>query len=222
MTTTQPCTWAALFDLDGVVFDTEPQYTRFWAEQGRRFRPDVDYLALRIKGQTLDHILATWFAHIEGCREELLRALDDFERNMNYPCIPGFEAFLQELHERGVKTAVVTSSNQPKMQHVYREHPDFAARFDAVLTSERFSRSKPAPDPYLLGAEVLQMPVQQCVVFEDSLNGLRSGQSAGMCVVGLSTTNAAADIAPLCRLVAPDFTALTVPQVEALLTTPQA
>jgi beta-phosphoglucomutase-like phosphatase (HAD superfamily) len=75
------------------------------------------------------------------------------------------------------------------MESVYRQRPEFIKLFDAVLTSEDFAESKPSPDCYLKGAARFDVSPIECVVFEDSFNGLRSGRAAGMFVVGLTTTN---------------------------------
>ena len=91
------------------------------------------------------------------------------------------------------------------MQAVYASHPEFTSLFDAILTSEDFAESKPSPDCYLRAAARFDAAPADCVVFEDSFNGLKSGRAAGMFVVGLSTTNAAEQIAPLCDLVIPDY-----------------
>ena len=131
--------------------------------------------------------------------------LNDYESQMDYDYIPGFEEYIRELRQQGVKTAVVTSSNQPKMKAVYAKHPEFKSLFDAILTSEDFERSKPDPDCYLKAAERFGVEPKNCVVFEDSFNGLKSGRAAGMYVIGLATTNAAEDIAPLCDKVIEDF-----------------
>lgn len=197
---------AALFDLDGVVFDTEPQYTVFWGEQCREFHPEHPGLEHEIKGQTLVQIYDAWFSGPLAEKQALItERLNRFEQQMDYCYVPGFEAFIAGLRRRGVKTAVVTSSNQPKMEAVYARHPEFKALFDAILTSEDFERSKPDPDCYLKAALRLGVAKDDCVVFEDSFNGLRSGRSAGMRVVGLATTNDAASIRALCDIVIDDY-----------------
>ena len=127
---------------------------------------------------------------------------------MKYIYLDGLEDYLRLLRQQGVKTAVVTSSNLPKMQAVYASHPEFHELFDAILTSEDFERSKPDPDCYLKAAGRFGVEPQDCVVFEDSFNGLKSGRAAGMYVVGLATTNAAEAIAPLCDEVIKDYTQL--------------
>ena len=190
---------AALFDLDGVVFDTEPQYSVFWGAQCREFHPEHPGLEHEIKGQTLVQIYDAWFSGELAEKQPLItERLNKFEQQMDYIYVPGFEEYISQLRGKGVKTAVVTSSNQPKMEAVYQSHPEFRSMFDAILISEDFERSKPDPDCYLKAAQRLGVKVEDCVVFEDSFNGLKSGKAAGMYVVGLSTTNPATAIRPYC------------------------
>ena len=189
---------AALFDLDGVVFDTEPQYTEFWGSQCRLYHPERPGLEHEIKGSTLTQIFDRWFSgELVQEREAVTRRLDEFEAQMRFEYISGFEALIANLRAHGVKTAVVTSSNQPKMESVYRAQPTFRQLFDAILTSEDFTYSKPHPDCYLKAAARFGVAPQECIVFEDSFNGLKSGQAAGMKVVGLATTNPKESIATL-------------------------
>ena len=181
---------AALFDLDGVVFDTEPQYTVFWESQCRLYHPEHPGLEHEIKGSTLTQIYDRWFSgELEKEQPIITQRLDAFEAQMTFEYIEGFEALIADLHAHGVKTAVVTSSNQPKMESVYRAQPAFKQLFDAILTSEDFEYSKPHPDCYLKAAKRFGVRPEECVVFEDSFNGLKSGRAAGMKVVGVATTN---------------------------------
>lgn len=211
---------AALFDLDGVVLDTETQYSRFWNDIiGRQYFPEVENWGYTIKGQTLTQIYDGNFPGDENAalRETITMQLNEWERNMNYEYIDGVEEFLKQLNARGIRCAVVTSSNDVKMNNVFRAHPEINHYFERILTADMFTRSKPAPDCYLLGAEVFGTAVENCVVFEDSFHGLQSGRSAGMKVVGLSTTNAAELIAPLSDVVIPDFTCFDVDRMMTLL-----
>ena len=197
---------AALFDLDGVVFDTEPQYTVFWGAQCREFHPEHPGLEHEIKGQTLDQIYDTWFdGPLKDIQPLLTERLNAYEASMDYIYVLGFECFTMDLRKQGVKTAVVTSSNQQKMESVYRKHPEFKSLFDAILTSEDFAYSKPHPDCYLKAAARFGAEPEDCVVFEDSFNGLKAGRAAGMRVIGLATTNQEEDIAPFCDKVIIDY-----------------
>lgn len=196
----------ALFDLDGVVFDTEPQYTVFWGEQCREFHPEHPGLEYEIKGQTLLQIYDAWFSGSLADKQPLItERLNQFEQQMDYIYVAGFKQYVTRLRQAGVKTAVVTSSNLPKMQAVYASRPEFKTLFDAILTAEDFERSKPDPDCYLKAARRFGAAPADCVVFEDSFNGLKSGRAAGMLVVGLATTNSADSIRPFCDYVIDDY-----------------
>ena len=209
---------AALFDLDGVVFDTEPQYTEFWGSQCLEFHPDKPNLAKDIKGQTLTQIYDKYFSgELQDKQELITERLNDFERQMQFEYIRGFEKFISDLRYNGVKTAVVTSSNIPKMNSVYAIHQEFECLFDSILTAEDFAESKPSPDCYLKAAARLGVRTEECIVFEDSFNGLKSGQAAGMTIVGLSTTNAAAAIRPYSDIVISDYTDISFSKCNEMI-----
>ena len=211
---------AALFDLDGVVFDTEPQYTQFWGTQCRHYHPEHPGLEHEIKGQTLTQIYDKWFSgNLAKEQSVITQRLNDFEAQMDYVYIDGLERLLRELHQEGVKTAVVTSSNQPKMQSVYRSHPEFHTLFDAILTSEDFAESKPSPDCYLRAAARFGAASEECIVFEDSFNGLKSGRAAGMFVVGLATTNSIESIKGFSDIQLKDYSDMTYEKLNTLLQT---
>jgi len=195
----------ALFDLDGVVFDTEPQYTVFWGGIARQYHPEQPGLEHTIKGSTLEQIFGKFFADVPNEHASIVERLNAFEQQMRYEYVAGFERFVTTLRSHGVRTAIVTSSNRPKMEAVYAQHPELRDYFDAILTSEDFSESKPSPDCYIKGAEHFHVLPEECVVFEDSFNGLESGRESGAYVVGLSTTNPAEQIASLTNMVIADY-----------------
>ncbi|MBR5833271.1 MAG: HAD family hydrolase [Bacteroidales bacterium] len=205
-----------LFDFDGVIADTESQYTIFWNKQGK------DYLGLEnfghtIKGQTLVQIFDKYFNGMLKEQEEIVPNLNAFEKQMSYDYIPGALEFLQALKNKGIRTAIVTSSNDIKMSNVYASHPELKELVDAVLTSEHFSKSKPDPECFLKGMEVLGATPKETVVFEDSFHGISAGRASGAFVAGLATTNKSEALAPLCDLVIDDFTSVTVDYISSLL-----
>lgn len=194
----------ALFDFDGVVMDTETQYSVFWDRMGKEYF-GVDGFAATIKGQTLVQIFEKHFPGRIADQERLTAMVDDLERNMSYEYVPGAFEFMKSLKEAGVPMAIVTSSNKVKMAQVYRAHPELPGLVDAILTSEDFVRSKPDPDCFIKGMEVLGGRPEDTVVFEDSFHGIAAGRASGAYVVGLATTNAREAIVPLCDMVISDF-----------------
>lgn len=206
----------ALFDFDGVIMDTESQYTRFWDGAGKSF-VNLDNFGLMIKGQTLVHIMDNYFQHhSEADRRRVVELIDEFEENMPFEFIPGADVLLHELKRAGVPTAIVTSSNNKKMEQVYKAHPELLSLVDAVLTSEHFTKSKPDPECFLKGMEMLGARPEETLVFEDSIYGLKAGRASGANVVGLATTNPRETIAPLCDIVIDDFQGFTLADCAAL------
>lgn len=191
---------AALFDLDGVLIDSETLYTQFWAEVGRHHHLPSPTFAYDIKGTTLTDILETHFPSAE-VRADVDRLLHEFEDNVVYPIFPGALEFVDKLRGLGMKTVIVTSSDDRKMEFLYAQHPGFRAYFDDVVTAADVTHSKPHPEPYLVGAGKAGVDPAECVVFEDSYQGLQAGRAAGAYVVGLSTTNPAEEVARYADLV---------------------
>ena len=201
---------AALFDLDGVIFDTEGQYTQFYGIIGCEYMPDVPDFAHLIKGMTLTQIYQKWFPDQPEIQAEITKRLYEFERQMDYIYFPGVREFILSLRNAGIKTAIVTSSDDAKMHNVYTARPEFQAMFDRILTSKDYAASKPNPDCYLKGAECFHAKPQECLVFEDSVNGLKAGKASGSFVVGLTTTNPAEIVAKYANLVIDSFEQISV------------
>lgn len=215
MTTKIPI--AVLFDFDGVVVDTEPQYTLFWDAIGKQHYPQIESFGHHIKGQSLKDLYQQYFLEPEGLQDEITRRLEAYEQVMHFEYIAGVVDFMKELRRQGVKTAIVTSSSDSKMANAYREHPEIKTLVDAIITADRVTQSKPHPECFLLAAETLGVPVEQCVVFEDSFHGLEAGNRAGMKVIGLATTNPADAIAGQCELVISDFVGFSCEKMKSVL-----
>lgn len=208
-------TIAALFDFDGVIMDTETQYTVFWNEQGRIYLGE-DNFGRDIKGQTLTQIYDKYFCGKQEVQQRITEQLNEFERNMSYEYIPGVQDFMNDLRQHDVRMAIVTSSNQEKMDNVYRAHPELKEMVDCILTSEMFARSKPAPDCFLAGMKVFGALPEDTFVFEDSFHGLQAGMASGATVVGLATTNSRDAIAGNAHFIIDDFVGMSYDKLSAL------
>ncbi len=203
---------AALFDLDGVVFDTEPLYTKFWEQLGKNLHLPYDNFANVIKGMTLVEIFERYFPE-EELQKRIRHEVEQYEHEMNYAYVPGSKWVLNELRQRGVRMAIVTSSDMEKMKNVYRQHPELFDSFDLILTAEDFERGKPAPDCYLTAMQRLGVGKDECVVFEDSFNGIKAGKNAGIKVIGVATTNPRELLQPVCDTVIESFENITIDEL---------
>lgn len=199
-----------MFDLDGVIIDSEGEYTRFWSDVDRQYPTGVDNFAMAIKGTALPLILKNFAPELHI---PIVEALHSFEQNMRYVPYPGALPFIADLRDRHIPTAIVTSSDAVKMGHLFNQHPELEQAVDVVINSSMITRSKPDPQGYLLAAEQLGVPPRQCIVFEDSIQGLNAGRSAGAVVVGIVTTNPLEAVAPLADVVSPDLASLLIDEL---------
>lgn len=206
---------AALFDLDGVLIDSETLYTQFWKRVGERHHLPSPTFAYDIKGTTLNDILTTHFPDPK-VRADVDRLLHDFENEIVYPVFPGALEFVDALRAAGLKTVIVTSSDSKKMGFLFRQHPDFPTHFDAIVTACDVTHSKPHPEPYLVGASKAGVKPSECLVFEDSYQGLESGRRAGCKVIGISTTNPASEVRLRSDVEAPSLASLQ-PRIPQLI-----
>lgn len=202
--------FGALFDLDGVLVDSETLYTEFWSDMERRFPTgDPDY-AINIKGMNLATILQNYD---EDTRPAVMQAIHDFEDTMVYPVMPGVYEFVEMLRREGAATAIVTSSDSVKMGFLFRQHPDLAPLFDTVVDGSMVTRSKPDPQGYLMAAEAIGVAPADCLVFEDSIQGLQAGRASGARVIGLATTFPVERVAPLADVVLTTFAGITLTDI---------
>lgn len=205
---------AALFDLDGVLLDSEGIYTDFWAKQGPKYGVTDPNFAYIIKGTTLKQILDKYFS--PDMHERMKKDIVDFENTMRYTLFPGVMKFLHDLKAHGIPMAIVTSSGEKKMRTLFAQLPDFASCFSALITDADVQRSKPDPQGYLLAAERLGADPKDCYVFEDSYSGLLAGRRSGAKVIALATTNPADTLHDKADIVLPGFEGWTTEKMLAL------
>lgn len=208
---------ALLFDFDGVVADTESQYSNFWRKQGIKYKPEIELFEQTIKGQTLKHIYDNYFNDRPDLQAIITKELEQFEENMEYQFINGCQEFLDIAKQANIPMAIVTSSDNKKMQIAQQKMPKLNDYFTYIVTAEQFKASKPAPDGYLKAAQLIGAEPKECIIFEDSFNGIKSGNNAAMQVVGVATTNSAETINSLCNMVINDFTEITLTDIYKLI-----
>lgn len=193
-----------LFDLDGVLIDSEREYSRIWATVNSEYPTGIPDLEIKIKGCTLDKILDDYYPDY-AIRQKVVKRLYELEGKMHYEYLPGAYELLSELRRRSYPAAMVTSSNNDKMRHLDEELPDIRVFFETIVTADQIKKSKPDPEGYLKGAKLLDRDIKMCVVFEDSLQGVKAGNAAGAFVVGVAGTLPYDVLAPYSDIVVDDL-----------------
>lgn len=179
---------AVLFDMDGLMFDTERLWGTFWAPAlakfGLSYKDGLDEAARGTAGETLRAVLQSYYG--PDCPADAI--LDEFHRlaiqafQKPVPKKPGLDELLAWLDGQRIPMAVVSSSSEA----VIRRNLDnwgLGHYFRAIVAGEMVSRSKPDPASFLLGAEKLGIAPARCLVLEDSHNGVRAGAAGGFVTV---------------------------------------
>ncbi len=203
---------ALLFDFDGVIVHTEPEYDRFFETLVRDMRLPVEHFAKRLKGKRLVEALETEFPQFSPEQKgRIIEATRRFELSMSLPLVSGVLDFIRKSKARGYKVGLVTSSIEPKMEVALAKLGLAEGVFDTEVMAGRIERGKPDPMCYLLAADDLGVLPGDCIVFEDSLAGVQAGLAAGMTVVGVATTLPYKRLAALTPYVIPDFRDVQLP-----------
>ncbi len=174
-----------LFDMDGVVLDTEKLYTRFWQEAAQYFGyPMTKEQALGMRSLNRGAGVAKMQSYFgenvdyEAIRNKRMELMDAFVEKEGVEIKPGIHELLAFLDEKGIKRAIATSSPLERTK-LYLSSVGLADRFDALVSGYMVEKGKPEPDIYLYAASRLELKPEECMVLEDSPTGIIAAYRAG-------------------------------------------
>ena len=174
-----------LFDMDGVVLDTEKLYARFWAEAAHALGYPMTYaqaLGMRslnsVAGQAK---LESYFG--PGVSREIMRKkrvelMDAYVAEFGVDAKPGIHELLDALKAQGIRTAIATSSPMDRAT-AYLGRLGLLDKFDCICSGHDVKHGKPEPDIYLHAASCIGVPPENCLAIEDSMAGIQSAYRAG-------------------------------------------
>lgn len=188
-----PKVFAFIFDMDGVIVDSNPHHRLAWVAFNRRYGLETTEAMLqRMYGKRNDQIVRDYFGDHLSDEEVLARG---FEKEALYRemvggkveemLVPGLREFLIKYHN---VPKAVASNAEPANIDFFLDRAQLRPYFTVVVDGHQVSRPKPFPDVYLHAAKLLGVRPVDCVVFEDSHSGVEAAVAAGMVVIGLRTT----------------------------------
>ncbi|MET0362730.1 MAG: HAD family phosphatase [Sphingobium sp.] len=211
-----------VFDMDGVLFDTErlardalnsagieqgyPVHDALFQQMIGTPRPATNALLMAHFGADfpIDSFRAAWLSHYDRLV------------TLGPPLKPGLGELLDALDTWGLPRAIATSSGHETVEHHLAAH-GLRARFDHVVASGDYVHGKPAPDPFLTAAARLGLAPAHCVALEDSHNGVRSACAAGMMTIMVpDLLEATPEMTGICARIAPDLHMVRTLIAEAL------
>lgn len=215
---------AVIFDMDGVIVDTNPHHRTAWREYYQRngkTLSDSDFVQY-VSGKHNNDIVAHLFAGQSLTPEEVLRLAHEKEalfRELYQPVItpvPGLVDFLKSLKEAGIRTAVATSAPVENLDFVI-DALALRPYFDALLNESMVNHPKPDPEIYEKAMAQLGVDPADSVIFEDSMTGIQAAKASRARVVGVATTQTPDELIPFVDDVILDFTEMNLERLQNLI-----
>lgn len=186
---------AFIFDFDGVIIDSEhlkyQTYKRLFKEEYSIILPDKDDTIIgRTSKKNINYFLKKY--NLQGNLEELIHKRNilltkTFSKGENIKTLPGFFNFLENLKSSDYKLAIASSANKDYINKTL-DYLNLTNVFDIIVSGEMVNKSKPNPEIFIQTAKKLNKRNEDCIVIEDSINGLIAAKSAGMKVIAVSSS----------------------------------
>jgi HAD superfamily hydrolase (TIGR01509 family) len=212
---------AVIFDMDGVLVDSEPaalaQQAKFLKKMGHTLDEEFAHSLLGITLRKYWEVLKDHL-HLEQDVDELMHGLHehmlDFWRSSDIEKNLGIAELLVRLRDAGIRSAIATSASSQRLP-LFLKKLGLEDAFEATVNANDIQNSKPAPDIYILAAKRLGVDPRDCVAIEDAQNGVLSARAAGMKVIGYKVHHNKQDLSKA-DIVLSDFHDVTIELLNGL------
>ena len=176
-----------IFDMDGLMFDTERMFTDAWpgvcAQFGLEYQPQLAASLRGSNGAKSVEIIHRFYPEADGAAM-IAACYNQVQARLlqGVPKKKGLDELLAYLKGRGLPMAIGSSTKSPLVKRNLNM-AGVAGYFSQIAAGEMVTLCKPAPELFLLAAKLLDLPPQNCLVLEDSFNGVRAGRAAGCITV---------------------------------------
>jgi beta-phosphoglucomutase len=212
-----------IFDMDGVIIDTEPIHhfafiTQF-AELGIAV-PDEEYASFL--GSSTRNVFQRLKQRYNLPQEidELMKRKRElfnkaFDESTTLDLLGNVRALIEDLQQHGVQMVLASSASKATITRVFQRF-GLTPYFTHLVSGEDFTNSKPDPAIFLHAAAVSETPVEQCIVIEDSANGVAAAKAAGIYCIGYASPHSAGQDLKQADLIVQDFSELSAEKIKAI------
>lgn len=200
----------AIFDMDGVLFDTERIYQETWQEIAARQDITLDGSFLRAisgtNGAYMCRVIEKYY-HVPDGKDIMERCMEQVRQKLSVyvPMKKGVRDILDYFRKNDIGIAVASSSAVQQIE-ANLQMSGIRDYFSVIVSGSEVNQGKPEPDIFLLAAKRLHCAPEECFVFEDSENGIRAGYAAGCFTVMVpDLLEASSEIQPYCRKICSDL-----------------
>ena len=210
-----------IFDMDGVIVDTEPVHHYAYNEHFRQLNIDVSpEMYASFTGNSTKNIferLKLQFGLADDVQKlvETKRNLfnDAFDSKEDLYLLDGVEDLIKDLHSNGMQLVLASSSANVTINRIFNRF-GLHKYFTHIVSGEDFPKSKPHPAIFLKAAELSNTPVENCIVIEDSTNGIKAANAAGIYCVGYDSFHSKMQDYSLANMVISDFKELSFERIR--------
>lgn len=212
-----------IFDMDGVIIDTEPIHHHAFFTQFAELGITVsDALYASFLGSSTRNVFQQLKQEFNLPQEvdELLRRKRElfnlqFDTDANLDLLPGVRALIEDIQRQGIQMVLASSASKATIARVF-DRFGLAPYFTHRVSGEDFAQSKPNPEIFLHAASLAETPVAECIVIEDSANGVAAAKAAGIYCIGYASPHSAGQDLRLANRVIQDFSELSAVDIERI------
>jgi HAD superfamily hydrolase (TIGR01509 family) len=212
-----------IFDMDGVIVDTEPVHHYAFRQHFEQLNIDVSpEMYASFTGNSTRNVFQKLKNHFQLTQdiEELIdtkRHLfnEAFDKKVDLYLLDGVENLIKELHQNGMQLVLASSSAKVTINRIFTRF-NLHQYFTHIVSGEDFENSKPDPAIFNHAVFLSQTPKENCIVIEDSTNGIKAAKAAGIYCIGYDSPNSKLQDYSLADVVITDFSELNFKKIRAI------
>jgi HAD superfamily hydrolase (TIGR01509 family) len=212
-----------IFDMDGVIVDTEPVHHYAFRQHFKQLNIDVSpEMYASFTGNSTRNVFQKLKNHFQLAQdiEELIdtkRQLfnEAFDKKEDLFLLDGVENLIKELHQNGMQLVLASSSAKVTINRIFTRF-NLHQYFTHIISGEDFENSKPDPAIFIHAAFLSQTPKENCIVIEDSTNGIKAAKAAGIYCIGYDSPNSKLQDYSLADEVISNFSDLNFEKIKSI------